>query len=246
MRPLSAHDVIKIWEMGRNRHLLDKALIILSAGIPEMTWDQLAALTIGQRDGCLFDLHEKTFGSTLKGVVACPQCTEHVEFTVSTADFQIPQEPDFDGKENAEELMVRNAKIKFRLPNSIDLATAAGCEDVETAYSLIAQRCVMEAIANEKSVTAKELSAEVINRLAARMAEREPQTEIFLDFRCPTCSYKWQMVFDIVTFLWKEISMYAKRLLQEVHTLASAYKWREADILSMSPIRRRYYLEMVP
>lgn len=246
MRPLSAHDVIKIWEMGRNQHPLDKALTILSAGLPEMTWDQLAALTIGQRDERLFDLCEKSFGPTLKGVVACPQCTEHVEFTASTADFRIPREPGFDGKENAEELMARNIEINFRLPNSIDLATAAGCEDVETAYSLIAQRCIVEATANEKPVTAKELSAEAISRLAARMAEREPQAEILLDFRCPACSHKWQMVFDIVTFLWKEISMYAKRLLQEVHTLASAYKWREADILSISPIRRRYYLEMVP
>jgi len=245
MCPLSAHDVVRIWEIGQNQHPLDKALTILSAGLPEMTWDQLATLTIGQRDGCLLDVYEKTFGSTLKGFVTCPECREHVEFDASTADFRIPPEPGFGDKENAQELMAKNIKINFRLPNSIDLAAVAGCEDAESGYNLIVQRCVVEVTNNGKPVRAHELTAEIISRLAGRMGECEPQAEILLDFRCPACSHKWQVIFDIAMFLWKEISIYAKSLLREVHTIASAYKWREADILSMSPLRRRYYLEMV-
>jgi hypothetical protein len=34
-------------------------------------------------------------------------------------------------------------------------------------------------------------------------------------------------------------------VLREVHILASAYGWREDDILAMSPARRRIYLEML-
>ncbi|MHC4352435.1 MAG: phage baseplate protein, partial [Planctomycetota bacterium] len=60
-----------------------------------------------------------------------------------------------------------------------------------------------------------------------------------------TCRHKWQKVFDIVTFLWEEISLHAKGLLQEVHSIASVYGWREDDILSMSSARRQYYLHMV-
>jgi hypothetical protein len=48
-----------------------------------------------------------------------------------------------------------------------------------------------------------------------------------------------------VTFFWSEISAEARRLLLEVHNLASAYGWSESDILSMSALRRRYYLEMI-
>jgi hypothetical protein len=33
--------------------------------------------------------------------------------------------------------------------------------------------------------------------------------------------------------------------LREVHTLAWAYGWREADILAMSPARRQFYIELV-
>jgi hypothetical protein len=53
------------------------------------------------------------------------------------------------------------------------------------------------------------------------------------------------MMFDIVSFLWTEIAAEAKRLLREVHILASAYGWREADIFSLSPLRRQFYLEAV-
>jgi len=53
------------------------------------------------------------------------------------------------------------------------------------------------------------------------------------------------VMFDIVSFFWSEICVQAKRLLREVHILARAYGWREADILSMSAARRQLYLEMV-
>jgi hypothetical protein len=37
----------------------------------------------------------------------------------------------------------------------------------------------------------------------------------------------------------------AKAYLNEVHMLAWAYGWREADILAMSSARRQFYLERV-
>ena len=37
----------------------------------------------------------------------------------------------------------------------------------------------------------------------------------------------------------------AKRLLMDVHLLARAYGWSEAEVLALSPARRRFYLEMV-
>jgi hypothetical protein len=48
--------------------------------------------------------------------------------------------------------------------------------------------------------------------------------------------------FDIVTFLWREIENLAGHLLRDVHTLASAYGWRESDILALSAARRDFYL----
>ena len=245
MGPLSANDILRIWEIGRNQHPPDRALTILSANRPKATRAQLADLTVGQRDGCLLELRERTFGSKVRGFAECPWCAKHLEFTMSVSELRIPHETDSSGKERRLEFTAGNIEVRFRLPNSVDLATVAGCESVQSARSLIVQRCVRETTTHGEPTPVEKLPAEVLDKLAARMAECEPQAEILLDFQCPACSHKWQMILDIATFVWKEISVQARRLLWEVHTLASAYKWREADILSMSPIRRKYYLDMV-
>jgi hypothetical protein len=63
--------------------------------------------------------------------------------------------------------------------------------------------------------------------------------------RCPACKASQQVLFDIAAFFWSEIGACAKRLLREIHLLARAYCWREADILAMSAWRRECYLAMV-
>jgi hypothetical protein len=62
---------------------------------------------------------------------------------------------------------------------------------------------------------------------------------------CPQCAHQWQAPLDIVSFLWSEVHAWAIRLLREIHELASAYGWSEAEILALSPWRRRAYLELV-
>jgi hypothetical protein len=60
---------------------------------------------------------------------------------------------------------------------------------------------------------------------------------------CPTCGHGWSAAFDIADFFWRELKGRAKRLLDEVQELAVHYGWSEAEVLTMSPVRRRHYLE---
>jgi hypothetical protein len=156
------------------------------------------------------------------------------------ADLRVSAEP--DAADETWELVVGDLELRFRLPDSRDLAAVAGCEDKATARSLLVQRCV--SWANREGESVAELPAEVTTKLAQRMAERDPQAEVMLDLRCPTCDHAWQALFDIVSFFWTELAAQARRLLREIHTLARAYGWREADILSMSARRRQFYLEL--
>ncbi len=245
MRTLFAHDILKIWETAQNQHPLDQALTILAVGKPETKWDQLAELSIGQRDRFLLDLREKTFGPTIAGFAECSKCTGQLEFETSVRELKIVKDPDTDINENFREVVADKMKLRFRLPNSIDLATVVDVKDTQKAQSLIVERCIQGVIADGKPVKVKKLTASAVDKLASRMAECDPQAEILLDLKCPACSHTWQIAFDIATFLWKEISDQARRLLQEVHTLAFAYKWREGDILSMTPARRQYYLGLL-
>ena len=53
MRPLSALDIVHIWEWGQAQHPIDRALTILRVACPEFSPEQLVALPIGQRDAYL-------------------------------------------------------------------------------------------------------------------------------------------------------------------------------------------------
>lgn len=241
MRPLSAYDLLRVWEVGEDQHPLDRALILLAAACPELTWDELAALSVGQRDARLLTLRERTSGPRLNGFVECPRCAERLEFDVAVADLRVESS---DAGGEAQELFTEGLALRFRLPNSRDLAAVLDSQDPAEARDLLVQRCVLQASRDGAPVAGSELPADVISRLALRMGECDPQAEVLMDLRCPTCDHAWQTLFDIVAFFWAELAAQAKRLLREVHTLARAYGWCEADILRMSARRRQFYLEM--
>jgi hypothetical protein len=77
------------------------------------------------------------------------------------------------------------------------------------------------------------------------MAELDSNANVQLALACPICHHHWSAPFDIGLFLWSELSAWAHKRLEEVHRLASAYGWTEAEILQLSPIRRQYYLEAI-
>ena len=49
-RSLSPQKLLDVWEAGRQQHELDRALTLLAAAHPELRRDELADLTIGERD----------------------------------------------------------------------------------------------------------------------------------------------------------------------------------------------------
>ncbi len=242
MRPLFAPDILKVWEQGQAQHQLDKALTLLFAAFPDATRDKLAALSIGQRDAYLLTLRELTFGPKLNCFAECPACKEQLEFAMRTADIRLLSLPG----EKKQELEIDEALVlRYRMPNSLDLAAVAGCGDADTARDLLIQRCVVQVIRDSAPIDYNELPAEAKEKLAAHMAEQEPQADVMLDLHCPACGHQWQTIFDIVSFFWAELNAEARRLLYDVHALALAYGWRESDILSMSDTRRQFYLGMV-
>ena len=240
MLPLSAHDLLRVWETGEVQHPVDRALTILAAAFPEHTRDELAGLSVGRRDARLLDLHELTWGPNLDVFVECPRCAERLEFEVTVDDLRVAG-PDT----REDELVVDGLTLRFRLPDSRDLAALLGCRDPAEARGLLTRRCILQARRGGTPVSAEELPEEAVAGLARRMSECDPQAEVLLDLRCPVCAHDWQTLFDIVSFLWAELTAQARRLLRETDTLARAYGWREAEILDMSPRRRRSYLEMV-
>lgn len=242
MRPLSASELLGVWEQGLTQSPVQRALSLLTAACPETSSDALAELSIGQRDARLLTLREWTFGSQLVSRATCPGCGERLELTFNVSDIRADSATE---PAEALSLSVADYEVRFRLPNSQDLSDVTGMEDVTAARHLLLQRCLLAVQRNGEETAIKRLPAEVVDAVVEEMAEADPQADVQLHLSCPACDHQWQVTFDIVSFFWSEIQAWAYRLLREVHTLASAYGWREADILAMSPWRRQFYLEMV-
>ncbi len=233
MAGFSTSEIVSIWERGVGEHLVERTLVLVGAACPSLGAEQLAALPIGRRDALLLHLRENLFGPAATATATCPRCGEGLEFTVRTTDLAVDAPTERDGPF---ELAREGLTLKFRLPDSRDLRVIAACRDVETARLMLAERCVLE--------SSGRLSEEVVEELAARMAESDPMADISLLLDCATCGHAWGVMFDIASFLWRELDARVRQLLGEVHTLARAYGWSEAEILALSAGRRRCYLEM--
>jgi hypothetical protein len=226
MRALSATDLLSIWESGSRQLPLQRALTMLAVACPEASPDSLADLTIGQRDAWLLALREMTFGSEIRGVTDCPHCGEKIELSFNSLDIRPPTK-----NEPPTELTVKSdgLEMRFRLPTSADLVAANSPEE-------LLRRCSLSDTDHR--------TEDFVPAAGEKMSNADPMADIHLALSCPSCERKWEAPFDIVAFFWREISAAARRLLREVHTLASAYGWTETEILALRPARRRAYLEM--
>jgi hypothetical protein len=242
MRALSAAELLDAWERGLAQSPGQRALMLLTLACAETPLEQLAQLTIGQRDAELLALREQTFGPQLASITICPACAEQVEFQVSAADLCATGQT---VPETLLSLTYGDYGVEFRLPTALDLTRLDPARDFEINRRHLLQRCVIAARRDATEIEAAELPAEVATAIAHRMAEADPQADIQIVLACPQCQHAWQAPLDIVSYFWTEIHAWAGRLLREVHSLALAYGWPEAEILALSPWRRQAYLELI-
>jgi hypothetical protein len=240
VRVLSAQEIISIWEWGRDREAPEQALGFLTVAYPDASWEDLANLTIGRRDARLLAVRERTLGPLLRGSAECPSCGERLEFTLESEDLRVGEgDPGHEHELESDEYLVR-----FRMPNSLDLFAASRYTDTSEARQKLLQRCVVAVHHKDETVDSAALPETMIASLAGRMEDLDPQAELLLGLTCVGCEHRWSIALDVASFFFREISVLAKRLALEVHTLARAYGWRETDILAMSPARRGLYLEL--
>ncbi len=236
--------LLAAWERCLPLSPVRRAVTLLELAEPSVPAEAITALPIGSRDRELLRLRVSAFGAEITGLVTCPACAETVEITAD-ANTIIASTP--DAASGGEELTFDRGgyHVSFRLPTSEDLiALAASPTQAEPERFLLA-RCLRWVERAGSPVAASELPEEIVELIASSMNEHDPLADIELACVCPECGHSWAAPLDVVAFLWAELSHYATRLLQDVHVLASAYGWREGDILALTPVRRRAYLELI-
>jgi predicted RNA-binding Zn-ribbon protein involved in translation (DUF1610 family) len=242
MPPLSASDVLRLWEAGAPLTPAGRALAILIAASPGMPPPALAALPVGRRDRRLLEIRRETFGPGLDALVPCPACGERIEFRLEAGTLLGGHDP--GAVQSDAELTAGEWRVRYRMPTAGDLAEVASCEGPDRALALLVERCVVEATRAGVPAAPADLPAPALALMDQELARRDALAEILLDFVCPECGAAGQAPFDIARYLWEELRAEAARLLREVHALARVYGWREADILALSAVRRQAYLEL--
>ena len=241
MRPPSLADLLDAWERGFHQPPSRQAMVLLEAAAPDQAPGALAGMSIGERDAWLLSLRESHFGPRVTGIVTCQACQEQIE-----VDFDIRQVRT-SPPASTEPLSVSESgyQVNFRLPGTGDIAPSIREGDLEATRRALFERCAVSAYHDGREITPASVPQQVVDAVEARMGEADPQADIRLALTCTECAVAWEATFDIATFLWTEVDAWARRTLLEVHLLASAYGWRESDILALSPPRRRFYLEAV-
>jgi hypothetical protein len=234
--------LLDAWERGLKLPLPQRALLVLAASHPDATLAELAALPLGARDALLFDVREQMFGAELATVTTCPNCDEVLEAGFLLTDIRAAGARDIAGEH---ELMVAGHSIRFRLPATADVLAIPKDADADAARDLLMQRCLLEARdLSGKAVAPNALPENMLPEISAAMSGADPQAIVDLALECPACGHGFAAAFDIASYLMAEIHAWAQRLIVEVATLARAFGWREADVLALSPTRRRLYLEL--
>ncbi|HEX9511224.1 MAG TPA: hypothetical protein VF939_12130 [Puia sp.] len=244
MRPLNTIELLDIWQAGSRQPLIEKTLRLIGVSCDNSSIDEMARLSIGERDLRLLQLREWIFGVRLHNTVHCPRCSELTEWEAKLDDLRLqPPRPD-DGKKT----FIANIdgyELAYRLPNSEDLYSllpyGVPVKDPKTLLS----RCILSLHQNQRPCMPDELPDTVFNSLAQQMEQEDPQADIRIEVHCPACTHSWEAVFDIITYLWTEIDGWARRTLEEVYLLALNFGWSEHAILTMPPQRRQLYIHLL-
>jgi hypothetical protein len=233
MRPPTANSLLEVWEAGRDRHPIDRGLLLFSLACPESDPDDLADETLGQRNDAILRLRFATFGSAVRGYADCPECQARMELDVDGRDLLGPPSP--------AGAAVQVEEATFRIPTSRDLAAvASGGSGGNPALRLL-----LLCADGPNEALDPDRAAQLLHPVDGAMEEADPMAEIRLSLSCDSCGHPWAAAFDVVEFVWDEVEAYAVHLLDQIHVLASAYGWREETILSLSESRRAAYIRRI-
>ena len=231
-------------------------------------------LTVGDREALLLHLRRATVGERIACVLRCPRpdCGEPMDLDLAVGDLLLPPYA-AAAPTHETELAVDDTcwRLRFRLPTGRDQEEAAllARTDAAAAGGWLLASCIESVEVAEAGTGAGGpamdgaamdgrsaggpaagtgaglLPAQVAERLGELMAELDPQAELLLRLPCPRCGHEFTAPFDTAAFFFHELAARVTTLYREVHRLALAYHWSEAEILALDGRRRRRYLELL-
>jgi hypothetical protein len=233
MQALAAADVLALWERGAARHALDRSAMLVAAARPEIVPEAIADLPLGSVTESLLELRVASFGGRIAGHVACERCGERLQFTLDAGELLRP-----DPGDGAVPRLAEVAGLRIRAPTLRDLAAIADESDTDRAAHRLLGRCTLRG-------DCEHVGDDALHAVEEALEALDPNADLVVTLQCVACGSECSAQLDAGTLLWDEIEAHARALLREVHELARAYGWSEAEILGLAAARRARYLAMV-
>jgi hypothetical protein len=223
--------------------------------MPDTPTATILGAPLGRRDAWLLQFHRLVFGDAMPAIATCPACGQRLEVELRPLLQSEDAAPAPNGSTESEPpgsagdpiriFRDQEVEISYRVPTAADLGALAVDATADAAHAALVAACVVDARLSGVPTTPADLPEPVVTALEAVMAEADPQADVVLAVDCPECGGRSDVPLDVASFLLDEIDDWAARTLRQVAILASSFGWREAEILALSPDRRRYYLEAV-
>jgi hypothetical protein len=248
MPPVSAAAAVEIWERGADRSLAQRAALLAGIALAHLPPARLERTAIGRRDCAILALREETLGSRLACFVECAACKTRLEFGFD-ADALAESDCAIDLDAESYDLEAATWRVRYRLPTGADIAEIAARADGDAARRAVLERCILAVTGPDAAGGAvrapafDEIPAPVLDALESALEARDPLAKASFSTVCAACGHASVFYFDVVAYFCAELFAIAKRLLYEVDVLARTYHWREADVLALSAVRRRAYVE---
>lgn len=240
---LSVATLLDLWDQCAHAALPDRARTILRASYPEVRAEELDGMAIGKWNSALLHFRAAQFGTELQVFDRCPHCEGSVEFAIETAQILPGSDPHADERSFSTD----GWNVRFRLLTGGDWVhsfQAGGSEATEAGKRLL-RRALLQVRHGTNEVPPEEMPDAAWEALADALVEADSASEILFHLRCPNCGEEWDSPLEPAEFLWREINAACRRLLRQIHILASAYGWSESEILGLSHERRANYLRLI-
>jgi hypothetical protein len=187
-------------------------------------------LTAAERDRLFAALWRHTFGDTILASHRCEQCRELFDLTLSLDALlnsldATPKPDEVVGLTDEGHARLADGQT-VRPPVAADEAAVAGLPVAEAAQ-VLARRCVNGAVIPD---------ADVLDRVLDWL---DPVIDLDLIGVCPECGCRQAIRFSIEHYLLTALRRDRRRLMREIHLIASAYGWSLDEILSLDRQERQ-------
>lgn len=210
---------------------------VTAAALPECpaSWLRLPAVCAGS---IALQVRRDWLGDRVRTDAACSSagCGQRVDIAFSIGDYLDHHRPrPFRGATpepgGTGWLVLSGTEVRFRIPTIGDLVAALAAADPEET---LAQRCVRP----------DRIPAALARRVDRALAALAPSLASDVTGSCPECGQQMSLRFDPVSYALAELRDAAAGVHEQVWLLASAFGWREREILRLPRRRRAIYAEL--